>query len=242
MSTGHSALSWICYGVRRMVRELRFAHWEAHEQLPRMDGRTGSKSGDSGGSRQQNRHWQASKHPQAPEAPDLAAGLLHQKLQMLNCCTFLRKHPEAGFVVTPVVHRREPERALAAAIGDSGSAAAAETITSRKNSPLAEEVRRVVRESTRLFGGAVASNGSTRDGGGGSAAASDTDYVSCCDDLASTAELDAAMDTDVQYPSFELRMPSLVTSDMVAEREAALAALGKRGMPIIGNYIYTSFC
>lgn len=199
-----------------MVRELRFAHWEAQEQLPRMRRRRAHVSQSAPG-QQHNRHWDAIKHPQAPEAPDLAAGLLHQKLQMLNCCGFLRRHPEAGFVIAPAVARQQ-----SAAVTDRANAG------SSGISGLAQEVRRLVGERRAPGPGEEA-----RDGG--SAAASDTDYASCCDDLAAAADLDAVadsfaepmeVDADVQFPSFELRLPSPVTSDMVAEQEAARAALG----------------
>ena len=219
------------YVLCRMVRELRFAHWEAQEQLPRM-GRPKSHAAEAASGQQQNkRHWQTFKQWQGPEAPDLAAGLLHQKLQMLNCCTFLRRHPEAGFVIAPAVTRQQPAQTTAAASGQGIDRADAGAAGGSSNSGLAQEVRRLVRKSKD----SGAAGPSEDAGDGGSAAASDTDYASCCDDLAAAADVDAAAegfaepmedDADVLYPSFELRLPSPVTSDMVAEREAALAALG----------------
>ena len=100
---------------RRMVRELRFAHWEALEPLPRMEHPARSSSSASASAaaaiQQQNSHWDALLPPQSgsfkrrpPPAPDLAAGLLHQKLQMLDCCVWLRAHAGAGFVASPAVH------------------------------------------------------------------------------------------------------------------------------------------
>ncbi|KAK9915450.1 hypothetical protein WJX75_009358 [Coccomyxa subellipsoidea] len=224
------AVLWV-----RMVRELRFAHWEAQEQLPRM-GRPKSHAAEAASGQQQNkRHWQTFKQWQGPEAPDLAAGLLHQKLQMLNCCTFLRRHPEAGFVIAPAVTRQQPAQTTAAASGQGIDRADAGAAGGSSNSGLAQEVRRLVRKSKD----SGAAGPSEDAGDGGSAAASDTDYASCCDDLAAAADVDAAaegfaepmeVDADVLYPSFELRLPSPMTSDMVAEREAALAALGEAGV------------
>ncbi|BDA43382.1 Rab3 GTPase-activating protein catalytic subunit [Coccomyxa sp. Obi] len=202
----------------RLVRELRFAHWEAQELLPRMTRTANSGSASPSGQQQHNLHWRAIRHAQPPDAPDLAAGLLHQKLQMLNCCTFLRRHPEAAFVTAPAV--ATPESLPWAGI-QAGAAR-------RSIAPLAQEVGRLVRESTA----AVAADQSE------DAKESDTDYASCCDDLPSAADIDAAaadaaqsmeVDEAELYPSFELRLPSPVTSDMVAEREAALAALGEAG-------------
>lgn len=208
----------------RLVRELRFAHWEAQEQLPRMTRTTDSGSATPSAQQQHNQHWRAIRHAEPPDAPDLAAGLLHQKLQMLNCCTFLRRHPEAGFVSVPAVAR--PESLPLTGIHGAGRAGAARSSIA----PLAQEVGRLVRDSTA----AVAADQSE------DARESDTDYASCCDDLPSAADIDAAtadsaqsmeVDEGVLYPSFELRLPSPVTSDMVAEREAALAALGERTHP-----------
>ena len=49
-----------------------------------------------------NSHWQASVLAEItggmPNAPDLGACILHQKLQMLNCCIFLIRHPDAAFI------------------------------------------------------------------------------------------------------------------------------------------------
>jgi hypothetical protein len=79
-----------------MVRELRFAQWEARAPLPRMKA--------TGTAQQQgpNSHWGtsvlASMAGGMPDAPDLSACLLHQKLQMLNCCIFLIRHPDAAYI------------------------------------------------------------------------------------------------------------------------------------------------
>ena len=213
----------------RLVRELRFAHWEAQEQLPRMT-RAASSSSASPSGQQHNQHWRAIRHAQAPDAPDLAAGLLHQKLQMLNCCTFLCRHPEAAFVTAPAVAR--PESLPLAGIQPADRPGAARSSIA----PLAQQVGRLVRESAASAAAEQAEDEKE----------SDTDYASC-DDLSSAADIDAAtadsahsMDVDegVLYPSFELRLPPPVTSDMVAEREAALAALGERTHPLVREQVY----
>ena len=95
---------------RRMMRELRFAHWEALQPLPRMEGsHSSSSSRDGARAQHHNKHWEALKLPvrrspdqasSLPHAPDAGAGLLHQKLQMLDCCMLLRRQPEAGFVAS----------------------------------------------------------------------------------------------------------------------------------------------
>ena len=83
-----------------MVRELRFAQWEARAPLPRMKA-TGIAQQNG-----PNSHWGASVLASMaggmPDAPDLAACLLHQKLQMLNCCIFLIRHPDAAYISLPL--------------------------------------------------------------------------------------------------------------------------------------------
>jgi hypothetical protein len=37
-------------------------------------------------------------HLLSGDTPDFAACLLHQKLQMLNCCIFLIRHPDAAYI------------------------------------------------------------------------------------------------------------------------------------------------
>ena len=80
----------------RLVRELRFARWEARAPLPRMKTERGACL------RGPNSHWQASVLAEMaggmPGAPDLGACILHQKLQMLDCCIFLLRHPDAAFI------------------------------------------------------------------------------------------------------------------------------------------------
>ena len=80
----------------RMVRELRFARWETGAPLPRMRAQRVARSEGP------NSHWQASVLAEMtggmPDAPDLGACILHQKLQMLNCCIFLIRHPDAAFI------------------------------------------------------------------------------------------------------------------------------------------------
>jgi len=72
----------------RFVRELRFAHWEPRERLPRMPRppapRPGAGPGAGPGSR-------------AAALPDLCAGLLHQKLQLLDHCIAVLRDPGSAF-------------------------------------------------------------------------------------------------------------------------------------------------
>lgn len=86
---------------RRMVRELRFAQWEAHQPLPRMKAQRGAQQ-----QRGPNSHWWAGvlagRAGGLPDAPDLRACILHQKLQMLDCCIFLSRHPDGGFITLNV--------------------------------------------------------------------------------------------------------------------------------------------
>ena len=88
--------AWSC----RMLRELRFAHWEALVPLPRMEPQGAAHEGGPNG------HWQAGVLAQqagaSPDAPDLKACVLHQKLQMLNCCILVARHPEAAFITLSI--------------------------------------------------------------------------------------------------------------------------------------------
>lgn len=76
----------------RFVRELRFAHWEPRERLPRMPRppapRPGAGAGAGPGSR-------------AAPLPDLRAGLLHQKLQLLDHCIAVLRDPGSAFEPPP---------------------------------------------------------------------------------------------------------------------------------------------
>ena len=87
---------WPC----RMLRELRFAHWEARVPLPRMEPQGGAREGGP------NSVWRAGVLVQQtgtlPDAPDLDACVLHQKLQMLNCCILIARHPEAAFITLSI--------------------------------------------------------------------------------------------------------------------------------------------
>ena len=80
----------------RLVRELRFAQWEARAPLPRMKTQGATRL------RGPNSHWQASVLAEMagglPDAPDLGACILHQKLQMLNGGIFLTRPPDAAFI------------------------------------------------------------------------------------------------------------------------------------------------
>ena len=95
-----------------MLRELRFAHWEARIPLPRMDPQGGSPGGGP------NSHWQSGLLAQQTgnlvDAPDLKACVLHQKLQMLNCCILMARHSEAAFITlsTPSVGSRSGGQAV----------------------------------------------------------------------------------------------------------------------------------
>ena len=89
-----------------MLRELRFAHWEARTPLPRMEPQGSLHEGGPNG------HWQAGVLAQQtgnlPDAPDLKACVLHQKLQMLNCCILVARHPEAAFIMLSIPSAGSP--------------------------------------------------------------------------------------------------------------------------------------
>ena len=96
MPSVHFAAYDLQLAMCRLVRELRFAQWEARAPLPRMKTQQGARLHGP------NSHWQASVLAEMtggmPDAPDLGACILHQKLQMLNCCIFLIRHPDAAFI------------------------------------------------------------------------------------------------------------------------------------------------
>ena len=89
-----------------MLRELRFAHWEARIPLPRMEPQGSALEGSP------NSHWQAGVLAQQagilPDAPDLKACVLHQKLQMLSCCILVARHPEAAFTTLSIPSAGSP--------------------------------------------------------------------------------------------------------------------------------------
>ena len=91
---------------QRVVRELRFAHWDRGVPLPRMC--TGGFSGGSGGKSkseskgtgavdgakakaEEEAEGEGGEEEEEEETPDIIACLLHQKLQLLNVCINRRK-------------------------------------------------------------------------------------------------------------------------------------------------------
>jgi hypothetical protein len=271
-----------------MVRELRFAHWEALEPLPRMEaasgsGSTGESSGAGGAGSLQSRNslWEALLPPPAhaaglrqgrpPAAPDLAAGLLHQKLQMLDCCIWLRRHPGAAYVASPPVRMDSsmPGAQSAADRSAAGNSVDAPFVRSLSEALLRESGLSDMDAEPRSADGrppprgvaaprqGAASVGTPRDssaqsGSETTAAARsaletpDTgseDFASCRDeeegeDAGAAADEAGLPDqawrdeelarAGLLFPALRLRLPPLATSDMMAEREAALAALGAR--------------
>ena len=89
-----------------MLRELRFAHWEALIPLPRMEPQAVFHEGGA------NSHWQtgvlAQQTGNLPDAPALKACVLHQKLQMLNCCILVARQPEAAFITLSIPSAGSP--------------------------------------------------------------------------------------------------------------------------------------
>lgn len=212
---------------------------------------------DSGQRHRHSPHWQALHGrfgTEVPEPPDLDACLLHQKLQMLDCCIFMSRHPQAGFITAKPVMRHEHGAAVATAAGlDAPDSAMAAASPSFASSPLAAEVARLCSQycaNTRQSVGSSNCGGDaescTEYSEAAESAASTSEYASCSDDLVTPADIEAPPDSSaasiigghlsksdagheqlIRFPAIQLRLPSPVTSDMVAEREAALAALGE---------------
>jgi hypothetical protein len=231
--------------VLRFIRELRFAHWEALHPLPRMQ-----RQACKGAMGEHNMHWHAVQAQagmdDVPRDPDLSAGLLQQKLQMLDCCIFMSRYPHAGFVTAAPVACHKPAAAVAESCDEAiaaslaGSSVAGEAQGSRAMCSSRQE-----EELSSLDAYEAAES-----------AASSSEYASCCDDVPSQTELDLSSEADAAlqsrrqssagasrpvqgrfqegllFPAIQLRLPPPVTSDMVAEREAALAALGEQDFPL----------
>ena len=251
----------------RTVRELRFAHWEALEALPRME-----PDLDSVQAGRHNGHWEALQPPEGgrlrrPAAPDLAACLLHQKLQLLDCCAFLRRHPEAGFVASQPVPLPGCGGAEAAASTPAADTPEGGQCKRTLSAALLEEagLSAAPQPAIGLGGGPVPAWASAAAAAAGGpdqdsdtrvedpseseavtppsaleASAESEEFASCVEEdeeeegpgVEGLAELQrpagrAAGNRGVQFPSLVLRVPPLVTSDMLAEREAALSAMGK---------------
>ena len=94
----------------RFARELRFSHWEPRMRLPRMPTDPDPGSDPTHGARR-------------PPQPDLRAGLLHQKLQVLDCCIALLRMPGLAFeppLPHPGLGLRPELEGAAAGLGQDG--------------------------------------------------------------------------------------------------------------------------
>ena len=95
----------------RFVRELRFSHWEPLVRLPRMPVAPNSNPTI-------NPTMNPNQYPRrsgAAPLPDLAAGLLHQKLQLLDHCVAALRQP--GFAFEPPLPSAGPRAGSSASHG-----------------------------------------------------------------------------------------------------------------------------
>jgi len=217
---------------RSLVSELRARFWDAGRLLPRLPavagapddgsaappaaatssgrgggaGRAGGKGGKAGGSTDGGLAG-------GPPPPDLSAGLLHQKLQMLNVCIFRRGMRSA----TVRLHAAHNAADAAAAAG--AAAAAAGVSTPAQPPPSAAAGRAAVPE-----GAAAAEEGSEEYASAGEDADVGWEPVGVLGPLPGGACL-------LHHPGRPLSVPvtqepPVFTSDALEQQRSALAALG----------------
>ena len=174
-----------------VVRELRFSLWERGRRLPRpSEGRAkGGRRGRGAGGK--------------PRLPDARASLLHQKLQMLDCCIAARAAAAERAARAGAAAAEAAAAAAAAAMvggeapGAEGAAAAA---AARRPSwlpwPLARALSTLASSAAPLAAAAAAGEGGANEGAGAGAGAGDDEMLDAEEGVEEEGEGGANRDTD----------------------------------------------